>query len=38
MRQFDTFEDFIFPHLIMYLASPVFLCWVLYEEFIKKDS
>ena len=38
MMQLDSFEDFIFPHLIMYLASPIFLSWVIYDEFIKKDS
>lgn len=29
---------FIMVNFIMFFASPIFLCWGLYEEFIKKDS
>lgn len=34
----DSFEDFIFPQSIMLLASPIFLAWIIYDEFIKKED
>lgn len=34
----DSFEDIIFPQIIMYVASPIFLSWVIYDEFIKKED
>ena len=34
----DLVEDFIFQQTIMLLASPLFLSWAIYDEFIKKDD
>ena len=33
----DSVEDILFPNACLFLASPIFLVWIVYDEFIKKD-